>query len=473
MNKWLQKINEINEKYMTTFKNMQDVRNFQKQHGLLVDGKIGSQTEKKIKELYEQNPIKGSPENPIMLKELVVTAPDTRSNARKAWDRFYKDFTKNDPIFGERRRQLVDRYYGPNNPFRQANDEVANAVQNVGGLFTLGLGASGITRALAQYGLRAVPGIATAVAGAYAGDKLFDSAFEGVTGTSWNQRLADAGMNGMGRLVFNPGAALGSYGLSKLVNGVVVNGRSWLENTNPRTIITSQGPMVLNPGETVTLNGRPAGFQNASQGNFGYQSRFTTKSGGGRGSAAGQSGRVQTSQGNGNQRIPGGVQNRTMRDRVSGNNGNFVEQYTFTPSPYTPVEGIWFPWMGSTVQPTVLVPPAMPPTVEDFRLEELRPYDDPFIKWYAKQPEGTTQWYFGDPIHRSGLYQIIRTNPDPQSTTRLVGDNQGYVVPDSTTVQYGVPAVPQVNVLQGGVPAEAVRSNEKITGYRIGGKLNR
>lgn len=93
------------------------------------------------------------------------------------------------------------------------------------------------------------------------------------------------------------------------------------------------------------------------------------------------------------------------------------------------------------------------------------------MKWYAKQPEGTTQTYSGDPVHKPGPYLIKRTNPDPVSTVRLVGDNKGFVVPDSTAVKYNIQLPPQVNVLQGGVPAEAVRSTEKITGYRKGGRL--
>lgn len=47
MEKWLKRITEMGEKYGTTFKTMQDVRNFQIKHGLVVDGKIGPETEKK------------------------------------------------------------------------------------------------------------------------------------------------------------------------------------------------------------------------------------------------------------------------------------------------------------------------------------------------------------------------------------------------------------------------------------------
>lgn len=125
-------------------------------------------------------------------------------------------------------------------------------------------------------------------------------------------------------------------------------------------------------------------------------------------------------------------------------------------------------WMNPELYSSLMETP-----VEDFRLEEIRSYDDPFLEWYSKQPEGTIQSYSGDPNHEAGLYIIQRTKADPQSTVRLIGDNQGYIVPDSTEIHYNTSAQPQVNILPGGVPVEAVRSTEKITGYKTGGKLYR
>ncbi len=149
-----------------------------------------------------------------------------------------------------------------------------------------------------------------------------------------------------------------------------------------------------------------------------------------------------------------------MSDRISGRNGG-SQSFTFGQTPYltSPWSG-WLPWLGNQY-----VPPVVEAPVEDFRLEEFRPYEDPFLKWFAKQPEGTTQYYSGDQVHKAGPYLIKRTKADPKSTVRLVGDNQGFVVPDSTTIRYNTTAKPQVNVLSGGVPEEAVRSTEKITGY--------
>lgn len=477
MNKWLRRIAEMQEKYGTTFKTIQDVRNFQRKHGLVVDGKIGEKTEAKIKELYTQRPAKGTEQNPIQLPEITVTAPkvDKRSSLGKIAD----DFTMNDPVFGKRRQKLVGEKYGEDNPFRQGNDMVANAVANTALTAITGAGVYNLAKSVVPLGIKALPQLAATVAGATLGEQAFDQAIEGATGKSWDEHLARGGMDEYGRTLFKPGAWAGSYGAGKATNAVMTAGlrnvKPWLENTLPRTTITSEGAVELAPGQSLSLSGRPVGFQNSGQGNFGYQARFTTKTGGGRGSAAGQKGRVQTSQGNRGQRVPGGVQERVMSDTRVGKGGLNGESYSNEFSLYvqaTPWSG-WLPWGGNKYVPPVAPPPEEPLklNVPEFRLEEFKPYEDPFLKWFAKQPEGTTQTYSGDPIHKAGPYLIKRVNPDPISTVRLVGDQQGFVVPDSTTIRYNTKIAPQVNVLPGGIPAEVQRSTEKITGYRRGGEI--
>ena len=49
MNKqyWLKQMQLANEKYGTNFQSIEDVNTFQKANGLLVDGKIGQETQKK------------------------------------------------------------------------------------------------------------------------------------------------------------------------------------------------------------------------------------------------------------------------------------------------------------------------------------------------------------------------------------------------------------------------------------------
>lgn len=475
MNKWLQRIAEMQQKYGTTFKTMADVRAFQKKHGLLVDGKIGDQTEAKIKELYDQRPpARGTEQNPIQLPEVTVTAPrvDNRSHLRKIAD----DFTMNDPVFGKRRQRLVAQNYGEDNPFRQGNDMIANAITDVALTAMTGLGVGNLVKSVAAQGAKSLIPLAATVGGAAVGQQAFDQAVEGATGKTWDEHLARGGMDNYGRALFKPGAWAGSYGAGKAANAMmngIQNVKPWLENSLPRMTMTSEGAVELQPGQTLTLSGRPVGFQNAGQGNFGYQSRFTTKTGGGRGSAAGQKGRVQSGQSYG--QASRGIQERVMGDRRVGKGGTNGETYTNQFSDYTPGTpwSGWLPWGGKQYVPTITPPPEEPPklNVPEFRLEEFKPYQDPFLKWYAKQPEGTTQTYSGDPVHKPGPYLIKRTNPDPVSTVRLVGDNKGFVVPDSTTVKYNIQLPPQVNVLQGGVPAEAVRSTEKITGYRKGGRL--
>lgn len=160
-----------------------------------------------------------------------------------------------------------------------------------------------------------------------------------------------------------------------------------------------------------------------------------------------------------------------LNSEVDFGQSNSTQTSTFEPIlyPITDYQTEQLPqWINPELYSSLMETP-----VEDFRLEEIRSYDDPFLEWYSKQPEGTIQSYSGDPNHKAGLYIIQRTKADPQSTVRLIGDNQGYIVPDSTEIHYNTPAQPQVNILPGGVPVEAVRSTEKITGYKTGGKLYR
>lgn len=479
MNKWLKRIEEINQKYGTTLKTMQDVRAFQRKHGLVVDGKLGEKTEAKIKELYDKRkPAKGMTENnPIVLPETIVEAP--KVDRRSALGKIADDFIMNDPVFGQRRQQAVAEHYDESNPFRQGNDLVANAITNAALTAMTGAGVYNLGTSLIANGARGLFPLAATIGGAYAGNEAFDSAVEGATGVPWDQHLAMAGMDEYGRTLFKPGAWAGSYGAGKLTNGVLTgaqNARAWFENNMPRMAVTPEGVVEVAPGQQVTLTGRPVSYQQASQGNTGYQGRYTTKTGGSRGSSAGQNGRVQSGQSYG--QASRGVQERVMGSTGKVKDGSASMTFTNPFTPYTPPSpwSGWLPWGGTTYVPPTAPPPEEPPVVApkpETRLEEYRPYNDPFLKWYALQPEGTTQYYPGDQVHKAGPYVIIRTKADPKSTVRLVGDSQGWVVPDSTSIRYNVAIPPQVNELPGGVPAEAERSKEKITGYRRGGKLIR
>lgn len=320
---------------------------------------------------------------------------------------------------------------------------VANAITDVALTAMTGMGVGNLVKSVAAQGAKSIIPLAATVGGAAVGQQAFDQAVEGATGKTWDEHLARGGMDNYGRALFKPGAWAGSYGAGKAANAMmngIQNVKPWLENSLPRMTMTSEGAVELQPGQTLTLSGRPVGFQNAGQGNFGYQSRFTTKTGGGRGSAAGQKGRVQTSQGNGGRRVPGGVQERVMGDRRVGKGGANVETYTNQFSDYTPGTpwSGWLPWGGKQYVPTITPPPEEPPklNVPEFRLEEFKPYDDPFLKEYAKHKDGETFLYSGDPNHKKGWYFVKRTVADPVSTVRLVGDNKGFVVPDSTTVRY-------------------------------------
>ena len=470
-NKWLKRIQEMREKYGTTFMTMEDVYRFQVKYGLKKrDGKIGPETEGKIKELYiNRKPKVGMSEsNPFVLPELVVTAPkvDKRSRVEKIVD----DFATNDPIFGQRRQELVSRYYDEKNPFRVGNDMVANVIMDAALTALTGVGLGSLAKQLVSQGTKALPTILATVAGAEGGQELFDQAILKMTGRPFDQYLQESGMDRYGRALFKPGAWAGGYGAGKVANTVMSgNAQAWFENIIPRYTITSQGMVKLAPGETISWGPRPAGYQTGTQGTSMYQGSYTTKGGYGRGSSAGQSGRVQAASG---RQTTEGVQHRVMKD-INSKGAKGSETYTHGNTPYTePGSAGFIPVPGMPYIPIVppVTPPGTPPQ-EPIRYEEYTPYEDPFIKWFGKQKEGTTAYYQGDPNHREGWYKIKRTKADPKATRRRVADEEGQVVPDSTTYKYNVTRGPEVNKLQGGVPKEAKRSDEKIIGFRSGGSL--
>lgn len=435
-------IDNINKKYGTSFETVQDIKNFQKQYGLKVDGIVDKHTAKMIQDVQKE------PLGPYTLPELTVSAkkPDTRNT----WQKFWDNQVEYNPFFGKQRQRLVGKYYTKDNPFRQGNDFVGNLALSapLTGIGLRGLG-NMASYALAQ-GINTLPAVTAAVAGGQVGQSLFNDAITATTGIPWDQHLEQAGLNSYNRALFAPGAYAGSYLAGSAANQIVNNARPWLENSLPRMVMTPEGPIMALPGETITFRGRPLRYQDSGQGNFGYEGVYTTKSGGNRG-------RVQTHTGNTYMRIPGGVNPRMMRDIQKGKGRDFTMETEF--SPYkAPGWAGFIPWDLSIRPEEVL-------GEDNFRLEEYKPYDDPFLKWYAKQPEGTTQFYTGDPNHRAGNYVIMRTKADPVSTVRVVGDDEGWVIPDSTQIFYNQYVNPQVNRLQGGVPDEAVRSSEKITGY--------
>ena len=480
MDKWLKKITEMSEKYGTTFKTMNDVKRFQKKYGLKVDGKIGPKTEAKIKELYDKThkPSKyklatkytekdKDAQGVYQLDGVEVTVPQLSfwEKQKRSLANQWADFQKNNPIFGSTRREVAQKY--ANTDFRKASDDVANAIFDLFLLASSVGPATKIGKALASKELpQILAKLGISFAGAELGAMTFDELYKQITGKSYYEAADEMGLWDINKGLTNPGGWMGGYAASYTADAfptMVKNVRPWFEGQFPRYAWTPEGVIELQPGESYTPR------LPESQNTFVYKNRFTTKTGGA-GSSSGQKGRVQrTGQG-----ATSGVQERVMQDTKTtkrGKKGKTVtNEVEFAPYNLEPVVVPNVTWYNvpQEVPPVVIVPPTPQP---DYRLEEYKPYEDPFLKWFAQQPRGTTQYYEGDEVHAPGWYLIKLAKADPKSTTRVVGDSEGYIIPDSTSIQYNVVVPEQINMLEGGVPAEAKRSNEKITGYKIGGKL--
>lgn len=411
------------------------------------------------------------------------------------WNRFRDDFVKYDPIFGARRRSLVSKYYDKNNPFREGADIVGNVSSDIL-LSMLGLkGMGSLLTAMRTAGAAYVPSLMGTLAGGYAGQKLLDNVLIDTTGKPMTQHLKDAGFDTYGQVMFSPGAWLGSAAGSwagTKATQALVNIEPWFYNSTPKLAITPEGPVEIMPGEVVSGQGSyPTGYQNSSQGVSGWRGNYTTKTGSG-GNASGQSGRVQTHQGNGTTRIPGGVQSRVMSNVNNSSSGQTAKTgYTVSRPPMAYEEIPWvpnfIPFPNTTfthlVAPPVVtpvIPPVAPPPA-DIRFEEKTEYDDPWIRWYASQPEGTVQTWEGDPESSkpAGKYKIHRVKGENfVIDRRRVANDEGFVAPDSTS--YNIRKVnnynynthaPIINELEGAVDPRAIIDYNQNIFYKKGGRL--
>lgn len=373
------------------------------------------------------------------------------------------------PFVGKVRQNLVGKYYGSDNTFRQGNDDVANGIMAILLTTATGLGLGAAAKALATEGFAAIPGVLASIAGAKGGQVALDKVTEKLTGRTWTQHVADAGLNNYNQMLFQPGAWGGSYAASKLVNGLITNGVQQVFNQIPRETITPNGPRTIQAGESVTevMPSRTIGYQQFPQGSFNYSARYTTNGGSGVNSGTG---------------LPYGAygQVRRMGDFIGSNKTGttFTDTYYNPMLPMSPVSGYMSPWFN--VAPTPPRPVSSETLVykPDIRYEEYTPYGDPFLEWFGgmkgTDKENTIQYWNGSPYStfKSGPYFISWSNiSDPRFERRRVGDNEGWVVPDSTTVVRSASPRDEVNQLTSGVPDEAKRSDEKIKGFKIGGKL--
>lgn len=335
-----------------------------------------------------------------------------------------------------------------------------------------GLGLGNMAKTIAQQGIKALPQLLAAIGGAAGGQAALDKVTKQITGRTWTEHIHDGGLNNYNTALFQPGAWGGSYAASKLIDGLINNGVSQIVNQIPRTTITPNGVKTIYPGEIVTEGITTYPVNRGSV----YQGSYTTKTGGSRGNSAGQSNGIRYSQGNKSYKIPGGIQRRIFSDVNSKTfPGGYEELTYYNPLiPISPTSGYMLPWFNTPNPKYIPTPPYTPQN--DYRYEEFTNFRDSFYDWFGSMKgtnkEGTIQYWNGEnSSFGPGSYKIIwGGKSDPKIRRRRVGDTSGSVVRDSTTYDKKQ-TTEQVNKLSGGVPNEAVRTEEKIRGFNIGGKL--
>ena len=378
-------------------------------------------------------------------------------NINSSWNRVKKDFTEEDPIFGNRRRVLVDRYYNSDNPFRQGNDQVARWVTNLAALYGVGKALPALYGSLSA----ATPGELAAgligsAAGGYAGGKLFDWATNATSGKNWGQFVDETGAPSW-MAYTQPGSMVGGVVGGNVATGIYNNAYPWFAN---QTAMNTPNGTVA-PGQSVTLNLKPAPYAQGGgpAGQFNYRASYTT----GNGSTAGQPAYSRVRLGT-RPSINTGEQYRVVGSNVPLKAGQGAESSVTYSNPYLPFNDTWgipMPWLYPTPIEYPVVPPVIPPVVEpDYRYEFIVDPHEAFGRWWQQQDSGTVQYYEGDPYHKSGLYKI---GFDPNYSTKYirgVANNNGYVVPDSQTII--TPAPTGINELEGGVNPAAVTSPVNI-----------
>ena len=331
------------------------------------------------------------------------------------------------------RGDLQHRYYGNDNPFKSAFNDLANTIYT--GAYLAPVGS-------AIWGLRSLPLLKAGLtlAGGYAGSKIGGNLWNNSEiGQQWNTAFRGAGGSELNQVLYNPGSNIGGVigsGLGSAVYDAGTNFSPWFTNTMGRMVMTPDGPVMLKPGESYIPQGRLISKQQEPQGISWYQrsGRTGQKAGSGRGSNAGQ-GNVRQ-QPNGGKNGTAANRGRHYQGEVTGGRGGITQKAINNPytdynetAPYI----VTVPTSYSPAPP--IVPPVEPPIVENpHYLKEEMSVKDPFIIWFGDQPEGTVQYWPGDSnsMYEPGPRRIIRVKGDPIITQTRVGNARGLVAPDST-----------------------------------------
>lgn len=339
----------------------------------------------------------------------------------------WAEMVRTDPIIGDIRRDIVGKYYTQSNPFKQANDLVANTVINGAALLT---GIPGIANQFIQAPLRTAVQVGTGLFGAWAGDKAWNAGVQAGWLPDWTQRVYDNG--GRGILLATPTSWAGSYLASKAADTLYKNLPGAARNYNENYAKEMQYRQDL---EDFHRQLQPYTTLTPSQtGGSRVQFRTTNSNGQGAGNSGGTSRRLTY----------GGA--RTSKHQQYRNNGQTmfqkggvdskaVKKPEMTPFEAVPGEGVALPWWSQVEQ--VASVSQLPPSLWSpaYQYAKVNQEYTPWEIWYGQQPEGTTQYWPGDPndpYHPEPGDYVINRVKNYRAFASNVYDSNGRLVPSHT-----------------------------------------
>lgn len=339
----------------------------------------------------------------------------------------FAELIRTDPIIGETRRDLVGKYYTQSNPFKQANDIVANETINVAALLT---GVPGIANALVKAPLRTAVQLGTGMLGAWAGDKAWNAGVQAGWLPDWTQMVYDNG--GRGILLATPASWATSYALSKGADKLYRNVPGAVRNYNENYAKEMQYRQQLKDFHRQL---QPYTTLTPSQvGGSRVQYRITNGNGQNAGNAGGTNRRLTY----GGARTSKHQQYRTHGQTTfqgGGKEPKAPKVPEMTPFNAVPGEGFALPWwsVGEHANYVSQLPPSL--WSPAYQYAKVNQEYTPWEIWYGQQPEGTTQHWAGDPndpYHpEPGDYVINRTK-NYRAFASNVYDGNGRLVPSYT-----------------------------------------
>lgn len=332
---------------------------------------------------------------------------------------------KNNPITGQIRIDL-SKYFKQDNPFKWGSDMAGNIAANLflgyaGGLGLSGLFNKGLARGATRLGLGLV--------GGHVGGNAFNNyVMEPLTGKTWEEMMYESGARGLPVWVSNPGGWVTAYGLSRAGDWGMERIPAGYNNAKIYGLTYEGQPVetvkLIQPIETKLPGGQYVGARyvehtsspKAGRNTSGQKSWTTGK--------PNRAGQGVTSRASGNNtysvRAETTSLGRNPTSKLQSRN------YTFDRS-----HGNGFPLFFNQYNAPLITPPPIMPF--EVHYDQTKPYYDPWETWYSQQPEGTIQYWKGDPNSQFqvGPYEIKRVY-NFGATQNKQYDDEGWNVPGRT-----------------------------------------